>query len=115
VRVRSGETPRSPVAKLPASGSIEPILQFLWESWDEGEGAWRSGFDEGAHDLPEFSSRDEFLSYFPDERQLDIESYGEELRFMDPFDPDTMGVPEELHHFYVEQEPGHPGTDAWYL
>ena len=95
---------------------VEPILQFLWDDWEEGEGAWRFGFDEEEDEVPFFSSRAEFLDYFPDDEELTIETFGDEgPRFMDPFDPAAMGVPEAMRRFYVEQDGGGPASGVWYL
>jgi hypothetical protein len=119
------------IQRAEASELVEPILEFLWDEWEQGEGAY--GDDDDAYDeddavdedddddaddknnVPLFSPREDFLSYFPDERRLDIETFDETPRFMDPFSPHTMGVPEGLHRFYVLHDSGSPGGGQWWL
>jgi hypothetical protein len=83
---------------------VDPILDHLEEEWAFGYGASRFGIDEDDQDLPEVKSLDELSSTFPDERALSIRVRDDdgEPSFMDPFDPECMGVPNELRHFYVE-------------
>lgn len=84
---------------------VDPIRDYLEEEWAFGAGASKFGIDEENEDLSEPRSLDEFSTTFPDDRELSIpvtEDGGDKL-FMDPFDPWCMGVPKELHRYYVDQ------------
>ena len=83
---------------------VDPILDHVWEKWDDGAGASRFGLDEDDPDLPAPKSFEDLSRIFPDEQELTISGAdGFEPLFMDPFDADCMGVPKELQRFYVDQ------------
>jgi hypothetical protein len=84
---------------------VDPILDHLWEEWADGAGASTFGLDEDDPDLREPKSFEDLSGIFPDDQELSIrvaEENGDPL-FMDPFDPDCMGVPKELRRYYVDQ------------
>lgn len=84
---------------------VEPILEHVWDVWDGGDGASSLGVGDDESDPPGVASVDELLRVFPDERALQIPGLdvNDEPMFMDPFDPECVGVPKELRHFYVDQ------------
>lgn len=94
--------------RLPANNPpdlVDPIRDYLEDEWAFGAGASKFGIDEENEDLSEPRSLDEVSTTFPDDRELSIpvtEDGGDKL-FMDPFDPACMGVPKELHRYYVDQ------------
>jgi hypothetical protein len=72
------------IRRAEATELVEPVLEFLWDDWEEGEGAYGDDDDDGDDDnnVPLFSSREHILSYFPDEQRLDIETFDETPRFI---------------------------------
>jgi hypothetical protein len=83
---------------------VEPILDHLWNEWEDGAGSSRFGLDEDDPNVPEPKSREELLGIFPDEQLLSIRTTNDdgEPLLMDPFDSECMGVPTELQKYYVE-------------
>jgi hypothetical protein len=95
-----------------SSELVDPILARVWDQWDGGEGAWEFGFDEDDPDVPAFHDVSALIAGFQEEQPITVKTENEDGPIlMNPFDPVAMGVPEQLHRFYVEHS---TMVSAWF-
>lgn len=93
---------------------IDPILKHVWWSiWLQSNDSERSkhlGANPYDSEAPKADHIEALLAIHPDEQELSIQTDfvpdDSWHNLMDPWSPSDMGVPEELHEFYVEYLPG---------